>query len=83
MNNCEPIGMDDRAKHSGPRSVSSRIGGRVLLAVLVAGTGILVATQILAQGFGGQPERPRDTPAQSKYPPAKPGALVCEPLKAA
>ena len=41
------------------------MGVRGVLTLLIAGTGILVATQVLAQDFGGQRQRLRDTPAQT------------------
>ena len=43
----------------------SRMGWRPPVTLLIAATGIVVSTQILAQDFGGRPQRPRDTPAQT------------------
>ena len=41
------------------------MGWRPPVTLLIAATGIVVSTQILAQDFGGRPQRPRDTPAQT------------------
>ena len=62
--------------------------GSILVAILVT----LPFSPALGQGVGvevDEPLIPQGTDVfdlnleQSKYPPAKPGALVCEPLKAA
>ena len=65
MNDRIPVAMDDRAERFGRPRTFSRMAGCTLLTVFIAGTGILVATEVLAQNFGGQRPQPRDTPAQT------------------
>jgi hypothetical protein len=38
---------------------------------------------LICQTITASPAEPGDLPTECKYPPAKPVALVCEPLKAA
>jgi len=58
------VGMDKQSRRSAPRPVFSRLGGRALLTLLVAGTGVLVSAQAVAQDFGRR-QPARDTPAQT------------------
>ena len=65
MNDRTAVGMNNLTASVGPPPFCPRMGVRGVLTLLIAGTGILVATQALAQDFGGQRGRPRDTPAQT------------------